>query len=117
MTAHSVAIAELHPAHQAPQATLVFAVFLAAQVVDGVLTYVGVTRLGLAAEGNPLLFTSMHTLGVPLALVSAKLLACVCGYILYRTAFHRPLAIAAGLCLGLAVVPWIGIVAPLLLPR
>ena len=54
--------------------------------------------------------------GVPLALVSAKLLACVCGYILYRTAFHRPLAIATGLCLGLAAVPWIGIVAPLLMP-
>jgi hypothetical protein len=111
MAVHTALIPE--PRH----ATLVFAVFMAAQVVDGGLTYMGVTRLGLAAEANPLLFTSMHTMGVPMALISSKLLACVCGYILYRTAFHRPLAIAAGLCVGLAIVPWIAIVAPLLLAR
>jgi hypothetical protein len=113
MTAHIVVPASPHPRH----ATLVFAVFVMTQILDGALTYVGVSRFGLAAEGNPLLFTSMHTMGVPLALVSAKTLACVCGYILYRTAFHRPLAIAAGLCVGIAIVPWLTIVGPLLLSR
>jgi len=82
-----------------------------AQVLDGLLTYAGVRLLGVEAEGNVLLATSIQAIGAPRALLSAKLLACVCGYILYRTAWHRPLAITAGLYVGVAIVPWIGILA------
>ena len=56
---------------------------------------------------NDLLATSMYAIGPGRALVSAKLLACVCGYILYRTASYRPLAIMAGLYIGVAVTPWL----------
>ena len=105
-------IGVLDPA-RARQATVVFAVFLTAQILDGVLTYLGVRLLGLQVEANPLLSTSMHAIGAPRALLASKLLACVCGYILYRTASHRPLAITAGLCVGVAVVPWIGILVSL----
>ena len=38
---------------------------------------------------------------------SAKLLACVCGYVLYQTASHKPLAIMAGLYIGVAIAPWL----------
>ena len=89
------------------EATLVFAIFMAAQVADGLLTYWGVTTLGIHVEGNDLLATTMHAIGPARALVSAKLLACVCGYILYRTASYRPLAIMAGLYIGIAVTPWL----------
>jgi hypothetical protein len=89
------------------EATLVFAIFMAAQVADGLLTYWGVTTLGIHVEGNDLLATTMYAIGPGRALISAKLLACVCGYILYRTASHRPLAIMAGLYIGVAVTPWL----------
>jgi hypothetical protein len=89
------------------QATLVFAIFTLAQIADGLLTYWGVTTLGIHVEGNDLLAASMHAIGPFRALVSAKLLACVCGYVLYRTASHKPLAIMAGLYIGVAIAPWL----------
>ena len=89
------------------EATVVFAIFMLAQIADGVLTYWGVTTLGIHVEGNSLLVTTMHFIGPGRALICAKLLACICGYILYRTASHRPLAIMAGLYIGVAVAPWL----------
>ena len=89
------------------EASIVLAIFVAAQVADGVLTYWGVTTLGIHVEGNGLLAAIMHAVGPFSALVSAKLMACLCGYILYRTASHKPLAIMAGLYIGVAVTPWL----------
>jgi len=89
------------------EATIVLFIFTAAQVADGLLTYWGVTTLGIHVEGNGLLAASMHAVGPAQALVSAKLLACVCGYILYQTASHRPLAVMAGLYIGVAIAPWL----------
>ena len=88
--------------------------FLVAQILDGALTYLGITLLGIDMEANPLLAASMHTIGAPQALIAAKLLACACGYLLYRTEFHRPLAITAGLYVGVAIVPWLHIVGTLI---
>ena len=89
------------------EATVVLAIFFAAQIADGVLTYWGVTTLGIHVEGNGLLATAMYAIGPFRALLSAKLLACVCGWILYRTASHRPLAVMAGLYIGVAITPWL----------
>jgi|SoiMethySBSTD1v2_1073268.scaffolds.fasta_scaffold10676_10 uncharacterized protein DUF5658 len=97
------------------EATIVFVIFTVAQVLDGVLTYWGVTTLGIHVEGNDLLAATMHAIGPMRALVSAKLLACVCGYILYRTASHRPLAVMAGLYIGVAITPWLLVLSGLLL--
>ena len=104
---HIFPTAEQSAASRWSEATLVLAIFVAAQVADGVLTYWGVTTLGIHVEGNGLLAAIMHAIGPFRALVSAKLLACVCGYILYRTASHKPLAIMAGLYIGVAVTPWL----------
>ena len=93
------------------QAFVVFVLFLATQVLDGVLTYLGVMRLGTEVELNLWLVTLMHAFGEIPALVSAKALACFCGAILSVTAYHRPLAIATGLDIALAIVPWMFIVA------
>ena len=89
------------------EATIVLVIFTAAQIADGLLTYWGVTTLGIHVEGNSLLAATMHAIGPFPALVSAKLLACVCGYVLYQTASHKPLAIMAGLYIGVAITPWI----------
>ena len=99
------------------EATLVLAIFIAAQVADGALTYWGVTTLGIHVEGNGLLAAIMHAIGPFRALVSAKMLACVCGYVLYRTASHRPLAVMAGLYIGVAVTPWLVVLGEVLSDR
>lgn len=89
------------------EATIVFVIFTAAQLADGLLTYWGVTTLGIHVEGNGLLAATMHAIGPFPALVAAKLLACGCGYVLYQTASHKPLAIMAGLYIGVAIGPWL----------
>ena len=89
------------------EAKVVFMIFTAAQIADGLLTYWGVSTLGIHVEGNNLLAAFMHAIGPAPALVAAKLLACVCGYILYRTASYRPLAVMAGLYIGVAIAPWL----------
>ena len=89
------------------EATIVLIIFTVAQVADGLLTYWGVTTLGIHVEGNGLLAAGMHAIGPFGALVSAKLLACICGYVLYQTASHKPLAVMAGLYIGVAIAPWL----------
>jgi hypothetical protein len=101
--------------HAAPSvvsrhAASVLGLFLAAQVFDGLLTYRGVSTLGVAAEANLLLATSIEAFGAARALLSAKLLASACGYVLFCGGFHRLLAVATGLYFGVAVFPWLTIV-------
>lgn len=89
------------------QEVLVLAIFLAAQLLDGALTYVGVRRFGIEAEGNVLLTTLMHAWGTGPALVAAKLFSSACGVILFAVSVYRLLAAVAGACIGFAVVPWV----------
>jgi hypothetical protein len=91
-------------AHQAP---IVLAVFVLTQVLDGTLTYWGVTKFGLAVESNAYLLSLMEAIGTAPALIAAKALAVVCGVILFSTTSFRVLAVATGWCLGFAVVPWL----------
>ncbi len=88
------------------QAPVVFTIFLIAQVLDALLTYGGVNRLGIEVEMNQLLANGMRMMGPGFTLTAAKLVACLCGFFLYSTARHRTLAVAAGLSIGVAVVPW-----------
>ena len=89
------------------QEPLVLFVFLVAQALDGTLTYAGVRQMGIGVEGNQLLVFYMETFGIGLALLGAKGLACGCGLILHVTNYHRSLAIAAGAYVGVAVIPWL----------
>jgi hypothetical protein len=91
------------------QARLVLTVFLATQLLDGALTYWGVSRFGIQVEFNSWLATLMHSIGPAPALIAAKGLACLCGFVLFATTSFRVLAIATGWCLGFAVVPWVAL--------
>ena len=91
------------------QARLVLGIFLATQFLDGVLTYWGVSRFGVQLEFNSWLATLMTAIGPGTALLAAKGLACVCGFVLFATTSFRVLAIATGWCLGFAVIPWIAL--------
>jgi hypothetical protein len=91
------------------QARVVLAIFVVTQLLDGVLTYWGVSRFGVQLEFNSWLATLMTAIGPGSALIAAKALACFCGFVLFATTSFRVLAIATGWCLGFAVVPWIAL--------
>jgi len=82
-------------------------VFLLAQALDGVLTYIGVSTYGLHVEGNPLIGWLMVAMGQGPALAAAKLTAGFFGVVLHLTAVHRAVALLAGFYLIAAVVPWL----------
>ena len=104
----TTAVAHVGDRRQAP---VVLSLFVLIQLLDGALTYWGVTRFGVDLEMNGLLSRWMVEIGPAATLVVAKTLACACGLILYRADYFRALAAVAGLCLGVAVVPWAFLVA------
>ena len=85
---------------------VVLLLFLAAQVGDGLLTYMAVSALGVGVEGNILLATWMGFIGLAPALLGAKVLAAGCGVLLYLHGVHRALALLTAFYAFGAVGPW-----------
>lgn len=83
--------------------------FLLAQALDGVLTYIGVTVMGLHMEANPLLVWLMGAMGSAAALTSAKLVASLFGIVLHLSSVHRVVAALAAFYLVVAVLPWMAL--------
>jgi len=61
------------------------------------------------AEGNPILATWILITGAMPAVLSAKLIACACGGVLYAAGVYRVLAGLSTLYLFAAVLPWLHI--------
>jgi uncharacterized membrane protein len=80
--------------------------FLVAQALDGVFTYVGLTVYGPSIEANPLLAWLMHSFGAGPALAGAKLTAAGLGIILHLVAVHRAVALLTVLYACAAILPW-----------
>jgi hypothetical protein len=80
--------------------------FVAVQVLDGVLTYVGVRTFGLGIEANPLVAWYAEAFGAATGLVAAKLFAIGCASVLYLTSRHRTVAVLTVLYVAFAIVPW-----------
>jgi uncharacterized membrane protein len=87
----------------------VIVLFLLAQAADGVMTYVGVTTLGVHIEANPLLASLMVMFGHGTAVAGAKLVAAGLGISLHLVGVHRILAILTGIYMVGAVLPWMGL--------
>jgi len=83
--------------------------FLLAQVLDGALTYVGISTYGAHMEGNPLISWLISTMGEGPALATAKLAAGTFGIALHLSAVHKAVALLAGFYIAVAVLPWIAI--------
>jgi hypothetical protein len=83
--------------------------FLLTQVLDGVLTYVGVNTYGPHAEGNPLVAWLMATCGDGLGLATAKVAAGGFGIALHASGVHMAVALLTAFYLAVAIVPWIAI--------
>jgi Domain of unknown function (DUF5658) len=84
---------------------LVIVLFLIAQALDGVFTYLGVRAFGLS-EGNPLIAYSFRHAGVGPGLTVAKMLAVGCSMLLHLFGLHRTLGVLTLLYLSLAILPW-----------
>lgn len=103
------ACADVESVTPSRQARLVLAIFIVTQVLDGALTYWGVSRFGVQIEFNSWLASLMTAVGPAPALLAAKAVACGCGFVLFVTTSFRVLAVATGWCLGFAVVPWVAL--------
>jgi hypothetical protein len=81
-------------------------VFLLAQVLDGLLTYVGVTLHGPQMEGNPLIAWLMARMGEGPGLAAAKITASFFGIVLHLSAVHMAVALLAAFYFAVAIIPW-----------
>ena len=83
----------------------VVVLFLIAQLLDGVFSYLGIGAFGVS-EGNPLIAHYIHHVGLGASLTAAKILAVVCAMVLHLLGFHRVLAFLTVMYLSLAILPW-----------
>jgi hypothetical protein len=97
------------PARRSRFGDVVLLVFLMAQCLDGVLTYVGVVTYGTSIEGNPLIAAMMAHFGHGVALMTAKSVAGLLGICLHLRNVHIAVAVLAGFYVAVAVVPWMTI--------
>lgn len=88
---------------------LALLLFLVAQCLDGVFTYVGVVTYGRAIEANPLMLALMAHLGHGFALMGAKATAGVLGIGLHMRRAHLAVGLLALFYLVVAVLPWVSI--------
>ena len=88
---------------------LALILFLLAQVLDGTLTYVGISTYGPHMEGNPLISWLISAMGEGPALATAKLAAGTFGIALHLSAVHKAVALLAGFYIAVAVLPWVAI--------
>lgn len=85
---------------------IVIVLFLLAQAADGVMTYVGVTTMGLAIEANPLLASLMASIGEGVGVTMAKIVAAGLGIALHLVGVHRIIAVLTAIYMLGAIVPW-----------
>ena len=97
----------------APSRTVVMlgAILITLQVLDGVLTALGMSTFGMSAEGNLLLRVLMEQVGYVTALVIAKsfavVIVCILCLLSHRISWIKAaFSVIIGVYLIAAVVPW-----------
>jgi hypothetical protein len=100
-----VTVVKLQPA-RSTFGDAILLVFLFAQLLDGVFTYVGIATFGEAIEANPLLAWYIAMFGPGVALIGAKAVAVTCGATLHFCDRHRTIGVLTLIYLAAAVCPW-----------
>ena len=85
--------------------------FLGAQFFDGAFTYVGVHHFGVGIEANPIVGWYIAALGIGYALIAAKVVAVACAAVLHVFARHCLIGVLTILYLGMAIKPWVHLLA------
>jgi len=80
--------------------------FLVVQMLDGVLTYLGVSLWGPHVEANPIIGSMMTVAGPASGLAGAKLLAIAFGIALHRRRLHTLVAVLTIVYVAVAILPW-----------
>jgi hypothetical protein len=94
------------PSGRFSKAELVWLAFVTVQLLDGIMSYVGVNTFGSWIEANPLVAWYASVFGPAVAFTAVKLFAIACGTVLYLMARHRTVALLTLFYLAFAVVPW-----------
>lgn len=86
------------------------------QILDGLLTYIGLNTMGVHMEGNAFLRMLMHAYGAAPVLFGSKIMAIIFVVLLtfqaHKRYWIRPLIfIMIVIYMGLAVYPWIFIIS------
>lgn len=85
---------------------LLLLVFQLLNLLDGIFTYQGVTKLGIEVEANLLVYWSMKRVGIIPAILAFKLLAAGSGvWLALRNDLHW-LWLVILIYLWIAVIPW-----------
>lgn len=92
-------------------AQILWLAFVIVQVLDGVMSYVGVSLHGPGIEANPLVGWYLGALGPAVGFAVAKLFAVTCGTVLYVTARHRWVALLTLVYIVFAVGPWVQVLS------
>ena len=100
------------PAPRVRFGNVVLGLFLLAQCLDGVLTYIGVVTFGTGVEANPLIATLVGYLGAATALVTAKTIAAALGIALHVRGVHGAVALLTAFYFAVAILPWVAILYP-----
>jgi len=95
------------PPRRLAKAEIVLLAFITVQVLDGVMSYIGVNTLGTHIEANPVVAWYATVLGPATAFTLVKLFAIGCGTVLYLAARHRTVAALTLIYLAFAVLPWV----------
>jgi hypothetical protein len=101
----ALATAAVAPDARAWFGDIVIVAFLCVQLLDGLLTYLGVAVFGVS-EGNPLVAHAMHHAGIGPGLTGAKMVAAASAATLHLLGFHRLLATLTAVYLLFAILPW-----------
>jgi len=80
--------------------------FLLVQTLDGVFTYLGVSRWGPHVEANPIIGSLMTLAGPISGLAGAKLLAVGFGIALHLRRVHNLVAFLTVVYVAVAILPW-----------
>lgn len=83
-----------------------FILAVTASLLDGILTYVGVSRWGPDVEANPLIYRLILHWGLIPALVFTRIVAIGLFAALWHTKHTGLLMLLAALSLFVAVLPW-----------
>jgi hypothetical protein len=80
--------------------------FLLVQILDGVFTYLGVSRWGPQVEANPIITSLMTVVGPMSGLAGVKLMAIGFGIALHLRRVHNLVAFLTIIYVAVAILPW-----------
>src|SRR5262245_3253497 len=85
--------------------------FIATQVADGWLTYLGLVNFGLHIEANPVVAWYVATCGPGVGMLATKGFAVACALPLYKRALHSILALLTAFYVVTAILPWLHVLS------